>query len=112
MNRRKEIINDYKERRSLGGIYKITNTQNGKYLLGHAADLKSVQNRFEFSLSVNSAIHPKLQKDWAALGGKVFTLEILEELDQGPDQSSTDFLEDLVILEKLWQAKFDVAKAY
>ncbi len=43
MNRRKEIINEYKERKSCGGVYTITNTLNGKYLIGYAANLKSVQ---------------------------------------------------------------------
>jgi hypothetical protein len=51
MNRRKEIINEYKERNSRGGVYTITNTLNGKYLIGHAANLKSVQNRFQFAVT-------------------------------------------------------------
>ncbi len=39
MNRRKEIINEYKERKRFGGVYTITNTVNGKYFIGYAADL-------------------------------------------------------------------------
>jgi len=78
MNRRKEIINEYKERKSCGGVYIITNTLNGKYLIDHAANLKSIQNRFQFAVATGSTVHPKLRKDWEELGAKAFTLEVLE----------------------------------
>lgn len=112
MNRRKEIINEYKERKALGGVYKITNTINGKYLLGHAANLKSVQNHFQFAITTGSAIHPTLRKDWQELGAQAFTLEILEELEQKPGQSQTEFLDDLKTLEELWRANLDASKEY
>lgn len=101
MNRRKEISNAYKERKLCGGVYTITNTQSGKYLLGHAANLKSVQNHFQFAITTGSMIHPKLQKDWEALGAQAFTLEILEELEQGPNQSQAECMDDLKTLEQL-----------
>ena len=112
MNRRKEIINQYKERKLIGGVYTITNTQNGKYLLGHAANLKSVQNRFQFALMTGSTLHPKLQKDWDALGVQAFTLTILEELEQRPEQSQAAFIDDLKMLEQLWRANLDPSKEY
>jgi hypothetical protein len=112
MNRRKEIINEYKERKSLGGVYKITNTLSGKYLLGYAANLKSVQNRFQFAITTGSTVHPKLQKDWQELGAQAFTLEILEELEQKPGQSQAEFLDDLKTLEQLWRANLDASKEY
>lgn len=112
MNKHKEIIKEYKERKSLGGVYKITNTQSGKYLLGHAANLSSIQNRFQFALTTSSAIHSKLQKDWAEWGGQVFIMEVLEELEQGPAQNQAEFMDDLLTLEQLWRAKLDTTKEY
>ena len=112
MNRRKEIINQYKERKLCGGVYTITNTLNGKYLIGHAADLKSVQNRFQFAVTTGSTLHPKLQKDWDALGAQAFTLQVLEEFEQKPDQSQAEFLDDLKTLEQLWRANLDASKEY
>ncbi len=112
MNRRKEIINAYKQRRLRGGVYKITNTRNGKYLLGHAANLQSVQNGFQFAQSAGSAVHPRLRKDWQEMGAQAFTLEVLEELEQKPEQSEADFKEDLKTLEQLWRTNFDAAKEY
>ena len=112
MNRRKEIINEYKERKLLGGVYTITNTLNGKYLIDYAANLKSVQNRFQFAVTTGSTVHPKLQKDWEELGAKAFTLKVLEELEQKPEQSQAEFMDDLKTLEQLWRADLDASKEY
>lgn len=116
MNRRKEIIKEYKERQLHGGVYQITNTLSGKYLIGYAANLKSVHNRFqlaqEFAITTGSPFHPKLKKDWEELGAQAFTLEILEELKQRSDQSQAEFLEELETLEQLWRANLDVSKEY
>src|SRR6266581_7352655 len=111
MNRRKEIINEYKRRRLYGGVYTITNTVNGKYFIGHTANLKSVQNHFQFAVTTGSTVHPKLKKDWDELGAQAFRLEVLEELEQKPEQSQTEFLDDLKILEQLWRANLDASKA-
>lgn len=112
MNRRKEIINEYKERKSCGGVYIIINTLNGKYLIGHAANLKSIQNRFQFAVATGSTVHPKLRKDWEELGAKAFTLEVLEELEQKPEQSQAEFMDDLKTLEQLCRANLDTSKEY
>jgi hypothetical protein len=112
MNRRKEIINEYKKRRLCGGVYTIVNTLSGKYLIGHTANLKSVQNHFQFAMTTGSTLHPKLQKDQDTLGAQAFTLEVLEELEQRPDQSQAEFMDDLKTLEQLWRANLDASKEY
>jgi hypothetical protein len=112
MNTRREISKQYKERKLHGGVYTITNTVNGKHLIDHAADLTSLRNRFQFSVTVGSAVHPKLRKDWDELGAKAFRLDVLEELEQGPDQSRADFMEDLKTLEQLSRANLDPSREY
>lgn len=112
MNRRKEIINEYKERKLRGGVYTITNTLNGKYLIDHAANLNSVHSRFQFAVTSGSAVHPKLRKDWEESGAQAFKLEVLEELEQKPEQSQAEFMDDLQTLEQLWRANLDASKEY
>ena len=112
MNRRKEITNEYKERKISGGVYTIANTRNGKYFIGHAANIQSVRNRFQFALTTGSTFHPKLQKDWQEFGPQAFTLQVLEELEQKPEQSQAEFVEDLQTLEELWRANLDASKEY
>jgi predicted urease superfamily metal-dependent hydrolase len=112
MNRRKEAIHEYKERKPGGGVYIITNVLNGKYLIDHTANLKSVQNHFQFAVTTGSTIHPRLQKDWEESGSHAFRLEVLEELEQRPDQSRAEFMDDLKTLEQLCRTNLDASKEY
>lgn len=112
MSNRRAASKEYKERRQVGGVYTITNTVNGRYLLGSAANLASVRNRFEFSARTGSTVDPRVRADWKELGPQAFALEVREELEQGPDQSAAAFLEDLKTLEELWRGNLDPSKAY
>jgi hypothetical protein len=112
VNRRREISKAYKDRKLQGGVYIISNTRNGKYLIGHAADLASIRNRFQFAIRTGSAVDPRLRQDWEAFGPSAFTLDVLETLEQRPEQSQADFLDDLKTLEQLARANLDTSKAY
>ena len=63
---------------SKGQFYKITNIETGKSLIKGEIDLKSMENRFNFSVSINSCINPKLQSDWKKYGPKSFKFEIYD----------------------------------
>jgi hypothetical protein len=112
MSTRRDISREYKERRLHGGVYTITNTVNGKYLIGHAADLASMRNRFQFAVTTGSAVDPRLRADWVEMGAAAFRLDVLEEIEQQPEQSQADFLDDLQTLEQLLRARLDASKAY
>jgi hypothetical protein len=109
---KRDISRTYKERRRLGGVYCITNSVNGRYLLGYAADVASARNRFAFAQTTGSAVDPRLRADWQELGPRAFTLDVLEEVEQGPEQRESEFLEDLQTLEGLWREKLDASKEY
>lgn len=109
---RKEAILEYKERSISGGVYKITNIVNGKYILVSDIDLKSAQNRFNFCIKTGSGMHMKVERDLKEFGGSNFTFEILEEIDMKEDQSKKEFKEDLKTLEEMWKEKFDPSKSY
>jgi len=104
---KKELTEAYKERQIIGGIFKITNSANHKFLLGNTADIKSFTNRYRFAQNFGKAPFPKLQNDWEQLGSKAFGFEILEQLEKNPIQSDKDFLADLKILELMWLDKFN-----
>ena len=80
--------------------------------MGYAANLKSIQNRFQFAISTGSTVHPKLQKDWDEFGTQAFAFNVIEELEQKPDQSQAEFMEDLKTLEQLCRANLDRSKEY
>lgn len=112
MNKRKTLINEYKERKRRGCVYLVTNSQSGKYLIGHSANVESERNKFQFASMTGTAFHPRLRKDWKESGAQAFTLKILEELEQKPDQEQEAFMDDLQALEQLWRATLDPAQEY
>ena len=112
MSDRKALAKDYKQRKLVGGVYLIRNTQNGRYLIGHAVDLASVRNRFQFAVTTGSAVDPRVRADWAAFGAQSFTLDTLEELEQGPEQTRAQLEADLVELERLRRADLDPSQEY
>jgi hypothetical protein len=112
MDKRKALIKEYKQQPLHGGVYTIRNTQNGKYLIEHAANLRSAQNRFQFAVTTGATIHPKMRKDWETLGAQSFIFEVLAELEQQPEQSQVEFMDDLQELENLLRADLDAATEY
>ena len=112
MSNRRDLTRAYKERTVRGAVYRITNTRNGRYLLGYVADVASVRNRFQFAVSTGSAVDPRLRADWDAHGAAAFTLTILDELEKRADQSQAEFLADLQALEALRRSELDPALSY
>lgn len=58
-------------------------------------DLKSMENRFNFSVSINSCLNPKLQSDWKKYGPKSFKFEILKEIEMKPELDRRQFKKQL-----------------
>ncbi len=112
MDRRKTLKNEYKQRRIIGGIYRVTNTRNGMYLLDYATNLQAKQNAFDFMASSGSCFYYKLEKEWAEFGGKAFIFETLEALEKKKEQSQDEFVDDLRMLEQLWSERLDSSKRY
>jgi hypothetical protein len=112
MDKRKTLLNEYKQRKIIGGIYRLTNTSNGMYFLDHATNIQAKQNSFNFMVSSGSCFHYKLQKDWEEFGGKVFMFEILDTIEKKKDQSQNKFIDDLRMLEQMWSEKLNASNRY
>jgi len=112
MEKRKALINEYKERKITGGIYRVVNIQNGMYLLDYNTNIQARQNAFNFSTSTGSCFHLRLKKDWEIFGVNAFTFEILETLEKHKDQTQTEFVADLETLLQMWSEKLDSSKRY
>lgn len=112
MDRRRKISKLYRERTLRGGVYTISNTVNGRYLIGHTADLTSVRNRFQFAVTTGATVDPRLREDWQTMGAGAFTLDVLEELEQRPGETEAEFMDDLRALETLLRASLAAEKEY
>lgn len=60
------------------GIYKITNTKNGKFYIGSTSDLDRRIKRHRYDLRLNQHHSQHLQRAWNKYGGENFKFEILE----------------------------------
>ena len=112
MDKRKTLINDFKQGKIVGGIFRVANTRNGMYLLDYAANLQAKQNSFNFMVSSGSCLDYRLKKDLAEFGCQAFIFEILEALDKKTGQTQNEFIDDLKMLGQLWSEKLDPSKRY
>ena len=109
---RKKVINDYKSKKEVGGVYRITNTKTGKMLVEHARSLHGVASRFDFSQKMNSCFSPKLLRDWNEYGKDVFVFEILDEIEMKETQTIREFNDDLKELRDIWKEKYTDKEMY
>lgn len=109
---KKELKEAYKRQTATGGVYRIVNTQNGKYIFNYAPDIRAKQNSFSFAVGNGMCFDNRARKDWEAAGGGVFRFEVLETLEQKKDQTPAEFAADLETLAQIWNEKLDAALKY
>ncbi|XOQ49575.1 MAG: GIY-YIG nuclease family protein [Eubacteriales bacterium] len=109
---RKMLTAAYKERKIVGGIYAIVNSQNGKMLLLSTCDLQGSKNRFAFSKKTGFCINLKLTEDWRKYGNTAFDFTVLEELSKKETQTDKEFSDDVETLRELWAEKLQGKDLY
>jgi hypothetical protein len=104
MDRRKELLEEYKQMKKEAGVYQIRNKTNGKVLVIAAPDLKSMNGK-KFQLQMGTTfLDRQLQEDWKSLGEDAFAFEVLEVLEE-KEEGFFDKKEELKKLEKKWLDK-------
>lgn len=63
------------------GVYKITNTANGKFYVGSSNNIKNRWYQHKNSLNEGTHNNIHLQNAWNKYGGQSFKFEIIEECD-------------------------------
>lgn len=100
MKTKKELKNEFKDKKPTMGIFQIRNTVSQKVLVEASTDLSAIWNRQQFQLK--NGLHPNvaLQTDWSELGESCFVYEILCELKQ--EEDGTDYKRALKQLEQMF----------
>jgi hypothetical protein len=80
MDRKKELIREYKETPRPMGVFQIKNNMNGKLLLLKALDIPGIITRHQLELKRNMHRNPELQADWNRFGADAFSFEVLAAL--------------------------------
>jgi hypothetical protein len=100
----KELKRKYKEAPKEAGVFRITNTANGKVYLGSSLNLHGPLNKHRFTLSMGSHINKALQADWQRFGADAFVFEIVEKVKPSGDPGFK-VEDELELLEQIWIEK-------
>lgn len=103
MDRRKELIQQYKEIKIEAGVYQIKNLKNGKAFVKSTPDLKTMTGT-KTGLLGGVYKNKQLQQEWNQFGEEAFCFEVLEVLEE-PNEGFFDKKEELKKLEKKWLEK-------
>ncbi len=106
MKTRKELVEEYKQKKTTAGVFQIKNNTTGMVLIEAAPNVDSKWNRHRTELRFGSHRNKKLQIDWSENGEENFTFSILsileiKEDDQFDVNSELKILQDMV-MEELW----------
>ncbi|HUI93426.1 MAG TPA: GIY-YIG nuclease family protein [Chitinivibrionales bacterium] len=104
MTDKKELIRNYKQTLLPMGIFQVTNTANGKILVGKSKTLNTKFNSIMFQLKTGSFPNPDLQSDFVKCGEGAFKYEIIDRLEPKEDPLY-NYDDDLKTLEELWLDK-------
>ena len=102
---RKELIENFKQRKKIGGVYTLKCAQVDGVYLGGTINLSGIKNRFEFSKMTDSCIHSCMSADWKKYGAQSFSIEVLEELEMSDTQTDKEFEEEVELMRNLWIEK-------
>ncbi len=105
---RSEAKKNYKQSSRPMGVYRISNTQNGKAYIGFSLDLQAKINRHKAELKFGSHRNSELLNEWKTFGESSFEFEVLDELDLD-EKSKADPIEELNILKDMWISKLEEA---
>ena len=97
MKRKKELLNEWKNRHPEMGVISISCKPTGDLFLGISKDTKTGYNRHRFQLSVNLHPNKKLQELWDKYGEQEFEYSVVEVLEyENPQDDQTDSLLELL----------------
>ncbi|PKM52291.1 MAG: LuxR family transcriptional regulator [Firmicutes bacterium HGW-Firmicutes-7] len=100
--RRKELIEEYKQIKIYMGIFQVKNTVSGKIFVATSTNLKNKWFTLRLQLDMGRFANSELQKDWLKLGEEAFTYEVIEDKEVKED---TDKNWELKQMEKVWLEK-------
>jgi hypothetical protein len=98
MKTRKELKEEYKQKKFLMGVFQIRNNLNGKIFIGCSLDLKAIWHAQKLQLDMGMHSNSELQKDWKEYGHENFSYEIIEEIVE-TENKPLDYNKEIKALE-------------
>lgn len=96
IKRKRELLEEYKNRRPDMGVLSFKCTATGESFLGISTDIKADFNSTRFKLSSGGYPNKRLQALWNEYGAEGFCLSVLKVLEyKDPMEDHTEKLEEL-----------------
>lgn len=89
---RKALKEQYKNRKVVGGVYRIKCSEINGGWLRSTTDMKGAENRYRFLLSTGTCPEPSMAKAWDQFGPSSFSFEVVEELEKKETQTDREFI--------------------
>lgn len=99
-DKRKALMEAYKQIKVYMGVYQLRNTTNGKLFIGATPNLKSRELTLRMQLDGGKHMNAALQSEWRQYGPDTFVYEVLEQVEVKED---TDVKHELRALEAKWK---------
>ena len=100
--RRKELLEQFKQIKTYMGVIQIKNNVNGKIYIASFSNLKNRWFTIKAQLETGRFANLQLQKEWKDFGAEAFTYEVLEEKET---DEVVDMKWELKKMEKPWLEK-------
>ncbi|NCA67662.1 MAG: GIY-YIG nuclease family protein [Clostridia bacterium] len=100
-----ELMNEYKNREIIGGVFGIRNKITGKVLLMSAPNIEGKEQRFNFAVNASAgAAYMPLQQDWKKYGAGAFEYIQYETLKK-KNETDYEFAQLIKELYEKWKEK-------
>jgi hypothetical protein len=103
--RKKELTEQYKNRKPAMGIFAVCCKLNNKCFLQQTKDFRAGINGTKMRLQVGFHTNKELQKEWKSMGEDNFDIIIYEELEHKDEFTDADYAEELELLRKICEEK-------
>ena len=108
MDRKKELLMEYKQRKREMGVFLFECAEGGRYI-GRADDPKGAINKNVFQLKMGSHPNKRLQKEWSDRGEAAFSVRVVDSLDYD-EETKEECAEELAMLFDDWIQKMKDAE--
>jgi hypothetical protein len=107
---RRELIRDYKERKTPAGIYALRCAATGEVWVGGSRSIETQENSTRFALRTGGHGNRALVAVWRAHGEAGFSFEVLERIDTA-EMTPLGVGDEIKARERHWQAALGAMKA-
>ena len=100
MKTRKEIKEEYKQKKFSMGVFQVKNKSNNKIFIDNSVNMISKWNRHKAELRFGTHRNLELQNDWNKKEEDNFVFEVLSELKQD-DKKEVIYSKELKLLQQM-----------